>query len=405
MREQLHVDSEAGRLHRVILHRPDLELRRLTPGNADSLLFDDVMWVQEARRQHDAFADALRDQGVEVLYLAELLTETVAIPEARRWMMDLEFSEDDLGAAFPYVREVLDAMDPPTLVRHLIGGLAAGETDLVCEESLWLRTLEAREFIVRPLPNSYFMRDSSAWAYKGAIVGDMKWHARLRETNHTEAILRFHPMFAGKDFTFWRHHADASPGTVEGGDVLVIGNGALLCGVSERTSAAAIEDLAKKLFAAGQARRVVAVQLPVQRSSMHLDTVCTMVDGQTFLTFPGVMDGVDVWTLMPGDTPSKMEVRAEADFETAVRAALDVPELRFIPTGGDETRREREQWDDGNNVLCVRPGVVIAYDRNVQTNTNLRKEGVEVITIPGSELSRGRGGPRCMSCPIQRDAA
>lgn len=400
----MNVQSEVGVLRSVILHRPNTELRRLTPGNVDELLFDDVLWVQEARRQHDAFADVIRDHDVEVLYLADLLTEALAEPEARRWVMDREVGEDEVGTAARQLTELLDAMSPEELAWALIGGVTVREAGLVPDGSLWLDTLATSDFVLRPLPNSYFMRDSSCWVYGGAVIGHMARTARRREANHTEAILRFHPRFRDGGFELWRSSGDASPGFVEGGDILVIGRGVVLCGLSERTTAPAIEVLAKRWFASGQVHEVVAVELPRQRSSMHLDTVCTMADPETFLLFPGVMDQARVWSLRPADGGDLVIDRRD-DFEKTVARALGVSSLRTITTGGDELESEREQWDDGNNVLALRPGVVVAYDRNVDTNTKLRREGIEVITVPSSELSRGRGGPRCMSCPIERDPA
>ncbi|MFN0092408.1 MAG: arginine deiminase [Acidimicrobiales bacterium] len=404
----LGVHSEVGPLVRVILHEPDLELRRLTPTNKHDLLFDEVLWVQQARRDHAAFAAAVASQGAQVLALADLLAETLSIPAARQWVMDREFGPDDIGAASPAVRALLDALDPAELTRCLIGGLTNDEAlalGLSSAESLWLQTLWPRDFVLDPLPNSYFMRDSSCWVYGGAVVGAMAKPVRRREANHLEVIHRWHPLFAGEPFELWRRGEDGSPGSIEGGDVLVIGGGAVLCGVSERTTAPAVEALAARLFAAGQAHVVLAVELPKVRSFMHLDTVVTMADHDAFVVFPGVLDRLRAWRLRPAEGPGELVVEPVADLAGAIAAALGLRAIRVVLTGGNRVDQEREQWDDGNNVLALAPGVVVAYDRNVDTNSMLRREGIEVLTIPGSELSRGRGGPRCMSCPIERGPA
>jgi arginine deiminase len=396
------VYSEVGRLHRAILHRPNLELRRLTPNNVDDMLFDDVLWVKQARVEHDTFADTLADRGIDVLFLQELLADTLAIPEAREWVLDHTVASDDLGVAGDVLRSRLEDLDADELAGVLIGGVTAAEAEFLGARSLLMHSMSADRFVLPPVPNTYFMRDSSMWIGDGVTVGRMWGAARRRETVHNEAIYRFHPKFELENDRFWRARGDGLPGTVEGGDVLVIGNRAIMCGLSQRSSAPAVEALAARLFAAGQLDRVVAVELPKQRSAMHLDTVCTMVDPQTFLVFPEIINQVRVWTLTPGE--GTVNVAVENDFGSAMRAALDRDSLRVLTTGGDEPEREREQWDDGNNVLALEPGVVVAYDRNVDTNTKLRKHGMEVVTIPSAELSRGRGGPRCMTCPVRRDA-
>ena len=393
------VDSEVATLRTVILHRPGAELKRITPRNNDALLFDGVPWVARAQQEHDGFADLLRARGVEVLLLADLLVEALASGAARMQGITAAVDSSRLGSALAQeLSAYLRGVAPGELAQVLMAGMTFTELPFGAREdsSLVRRMHRGSDFVIDPLPNLMFTRDSSFWIGPRFAITSLALPARARETSLTDLIYAHHPRFLGVRRAYESHTAP-----VEGGDVLLLAPGVVAVGVGERTTAAGAEALARSLFDDDLAHTVLAVPIAQERAQMHLDTVCTMVDVDAMVMYPAITDRLSAFALRR--TAVGIRICDEAPFVRAAAEAMGIERLRVIDTGLDPVTAEREQWDDGNNTLALAPGVVVAYERNTQTNARLRDAGIEVLEMVASELGTGRGGPRCMSCPVARD--
>jgi arginine deiminase len=402
----LGANSEVGTLRTVMVHRPDLAHERLSPSNCHELLFDDVIWVRRARQEFDAFVDLMREEGVEVLLFHDMLTETLKDPEARQWLLSRRLRPEEVTVMFSdELTAWMTVMPADELARRLTGGITVSELpdDIA---SVVSRAMRPTDFVIAPLPNQLFMRDTSAWIYGGVSINHMYWPARQHETLNLEAVYRFHPRFRDANAPIWFGGFDHDWGgaSIEGGDIMPIGNGVVLVGQGERSNARAVSILASNLFAADAARLVIGALMPRERAAMHLDTVFTFCNRDLVTIYEPVVNQILPVLYTPDGNGGIAVSLSERPFMDEVAEALGIERLRAVPTGGDEFEAERNQWDDGNNVVALSPGVVVAYERNEATNERLSAAGVEVHTIAGQELGRGRGGGHCMTCPVSRDA-
>ena len=395
--DPIHITSEIGKLKVVVLHRPGEELENLTPDYLTDLLFDDIPYLKKAQEEHDAFAQVLRERGVEVLYLDQLATEALATDALRE-----QFVDDMLANSKQDTRRVTETL------RKLMAGVRKDEITLPPEHHQQLHDMVEKDhypFYLDPMPNLYFTRDPAAAIGHGLTINKMHWPARRRESLFMRYIIDHHPRFAGKNVPVWYDRRENY--SIEGGDELVLNREVMAIGISERTSAEAIEKMATKLFAGSDFKKVIAMEIPKSHAFMHLDTVFTMIDHDKFTIHPEIRDHggkINCFILEKVEGQPFPRITRETDLEHVLRVALGLPAVTLIECGGgDRIAAAREQWNDGSNTLAIAPGVVVTYDRNYVTNQKLRDAGVEVIEVNGSELGRGRGGPRCMSMPIVRE--